>query len=558
MKKLYEEAILNIKELIKLKEQQILLLNKLDKHSDTIPLTFKIKNYNIWVMSLNKCIKKNVNIENKDDIIKLQLTKSLENKLIELFENGNIKAINNTKTVLLHLEADTEKINKASGDKHSVNMFDSIHSTDDSIDRVVSKDSMEGIVKNNINSINNDIGRKIGIDFDDKVDDTIIRKSDYQQKGVENIHIIEKKIDKQDKQDKHLTSVTKKTRVTPKADKILIDKSLLINTDTVMSIDTFVDTSKIESQPKILASEVRPSDPRGGAIYDIRYLYGVGPKNAEKLVDNGITLDKILAEWSDWIKKNPLNAILMISQMVIPAGYTKKYWDTLSEDKHRTIQLSIFQDKLKKETTTLQSLNVHQLLGVKYFHDMSQKIPREEVKQAEKILIATANHMNKDINLTLCGSYRRGKDKSGDIDCLITHKDIKTQDDLKYNNINILASIVELLTNIGFLVDHLTDFGCTKYMGFCIIKQQGKKNPITRRIDIRFIPYDSYGTALLYFTGSKKFNTQMRAHALQKGYSLNEYNLKKISDNELFYFNTEEDVFTFLKYPYKTPSARDI
>ena len=86
---------------------------------------------------------------------------------------------------------------------------------------------------------------------------------------------------------------------------------------------------------------------------------------------------------------------------------------------------------------------------------------------------------------------------------------------------------------------------------------------IVRRIDIRFIPYNSYGAAILYFTGSKLFNTQMRTWAIGKGYSLNEYGLKKLKDSKnkediLLPCKTEEEVFRILDYPYKTPEQRDI
>jgi DNA polymerase/3'-5' exonuclease PolX len=130
-------------------------------------------------------------------------------------------------------------------------------------------------------------------------------------------------------------------------------------------------------------------------------------------------------------------------------------------------------------------------------------------------------------------------------------------EDLENSAINILAKFVELLSNLDFIVDHLTDFGKSKYMGFCIIKQTNKNN-IARRIDIRFIPFNSYGSSILYFTGSKTFNTQMRTHAIGKGYSLNEYGLKRLANNEFISCKTEEEVFTILNYPYKTPQERDI
>ena len=230
----------------------------------------------------------------------------------------------------------------------------------------------------------------------------------------------------------------------------------------------------------------------------------------------------------------------------------------ISEERKHSILMTQLYKRLENETKYLSKLNSHQLLGVKYFHDMSQKIPREEVQRAEKILQTTATYMNSEMIITLCGSYRRGRLKSGDIDCLITHPKIASMEDLDTYPDNILSRFVELLTNVGFLVDHLTDYGRSKYMGFCIVKQQKKKTNIARRIDIRFIPYNSYGAAILYFTGSKTFNTQMRTWAMSKGFSLNEYGLKKISDGSFLECKTEEEVFKILNYPYKKPEDRDM
>jgi DNA polymerase/3'-5' exonuclease PolX len=319
-----------------------------------------------------------------------------------------------------------------------------------------------------------------------------------------------------------------------------------------------IDTSKIEAQPKILSEESRPNDPRGAAIFDLRYIYGIGPKNAEKLVDSGITLERLLEDWSIWIKQDKNNAIVMPSKMALPSELSKRQYESLTPEKQHSLQMAKLNKRLDNETKYLAKLNSHQLLGVKYFHDMSQKIPRDEVQRAERILKAAAAHMNPDLQITLCGSFRRGRIKSGDIDCLITHPQITSMEKLDTHPVNILSKFVELLTNLDFLIDHLTDYGRSKYMGFCIVKQQGKKTNIARRIDIRFIPYNSYGAAILYFTGSKNFNTQMRTWALGKGYSLNEYGLKKIKDNILTTCQTEEEVFEILAYPYKKPEERDI
>ena len=197
----------------------------------------------------------------------------------------------------------------------------------------------------------------------------------------------------------------------------------------------------------------------------------------------------------------------------------------------------------------LDNLTHHQKLGVKYYYDVLKPIPHEIIQEVEK-------YLNKfDFKFNICGSYRRKKKTSGDIDVLI-EKENKS-----------LKEIIHILTKKKFLVDHLTEDGSTKYMGFCKIK-----NSHHMRIDIRLIPKESYPFALLYFTGSKKTNTMMRNQAIKLGFKLNEYSLVKTnvplySDNNFdkskmtrtdipVYFDSEEMIFECLNLNYIKPEDR--
>ena len=359
----------------------------------------------------------------------------------------------------------------------------------------------------------------------------------------------------------------KNTEYTGKND---LENNRNINPDDTKT--QIIDTTKIEAQPKILNGEVRPSDLRGGLIFDLRYIHGVGGVIAIKLVDNGVTLEGLLKEWNDWISKDINNSILTLYKMPKPGQYTKAQWDLFDKNKKYSILETNLKRKLTTETTMLHKIHKSSLVGIKYFHDMSLKIPRSEIIKAELILKKIASHMNKDMLVMICGSYRRGRDKSGDVDCLIAHPLIKTKFDLDNSPVNLLSSFVELLMDNNVITDQL-DMGSKKFMGFCNIMQFMKKplslgnannenhnhnHNVSRRIDIRFVPYESYGSAILYFTGSKTFNTNMRSHALKKGYSLNEFGLTKISDGTIIPCSTEEEIFKIINYPYKTPNERDI
>ena len=69
---------------------------------------------------------------------------------------------------------------------------------------------------------------------------------------------------------------------------------------------------------------------------------------------------------------------------------------------------------------------------------------------------------------------------------------------------------------------------------------------------------EEYPFAILYFTGSKDFNTLMRQHALNKGLSMNEYSLKHSSDKSVVdhEFKEEKDIFDYLGMDYVEPCNR--
>ncbi|MDQ6748300.1 MAG: PHP domain-containing protein [Candidatus Dormibacteraeota bacterium] len=50
------------------------------------------------------------------------------------------------------------------------------------------------------------------------------------------------------------------------------------------------------------------------------------------------------------------------------------------------------------------------------------------------------------------------------------------------------------------------------------------------QVDLRVVPPEHFGAALMYFTGSKAHNVRMRALALKQGLTLNEYGLMKLAD----------------------------
>lgn len=226
--------------------------------------------------------------------------------------------------------------------------------------------------------------------------------------------------------------------------------------------------------------------------------------------------------------------------------------------------------KMLKEFIKKKKIEVNEKieLGLRYYGVYQKDIPRVEIDEINKILDKIIKKFNKTYKLNeqnkyiyqICGSYRREKPKSGDIDILVSKLDTITDENSNNSDddINHLERIVNILkTNLKYndnkplLIDDITDKNFeTKYMGFA----KYKNNPV-RRIDIRFVPYDSYFSALLYFTGSAELNKKMRSIAKKLNLKLSEYGLFK-EDGTKLKIKSEEDFFKKLDLDYIEPKYR--
>jgi len=204
--------------------------------------------------------------------------------------------------------------------------------------------------------------------------------------------------------------------------------------------------------------------------------------------------------------------------------------------------------KTIEELKNIKNLPENVKKGLKYYDKIKFKIPRSEMDEIENFLVTTLYEI--DINLfgVVCGSYRRLLPTSNDIDFFIVHPKIKTKKDMK--NKKYLKTFIEKLRIKNFIIDSFTsDDVITKFMGIC------KWNNTLRRIDIRYIPYESYYFALLYFTGNGEFNRKMRQLAIIQDYLLNEYGIYK--NKKMIHVKSEKEIFDILKMEYISPDKRN-
>ena len=196
---------------------------------------------------------------------------------------------------------------------------------------------------------------------------------------------------------------------------------------------------------------------------------------------------------------------------------------------------------LKDIQKNINVLNRQQQIGFKYYDDLLKKIPRISITVIQTIVryILDTNFGKNTYKLQISGSYRRGKSFSNDMDILIV------------SNKFTLKEIVEVLVKYNIISDILS-MQNEKFMG---VGHCPRSDEPYFRIDIEFLPEEEFAYGLLYFTGSKDFNREIRQHAKNMGYTLNQHGLKDAS-GKYIKAKTEEDIFKILDLVYIEPKNR--
>src|SRR5712691_11295829 len=140
---------------------------------------------------------------------------------------------------------------------------------------------------------------------------------------------------------------------------------------------------------------------------------------------------------------------------------------------------------------------------------------------------------------TPAGSLRRGRETVGDLDLLVTGKccDTDSQRNAVIDRIVSFPGILEVLAK----GENKVSFKLRSGM----------------QVDVRLLPPDSFGAAMQYFTGSKNHNVQLRQRALKQGYTLNEYGLVRMEDEQRVAGKTEEEIYKTLGLDWISPELRE-
>lgn len=257
---------------------------------------------------------------------------------------------------------------------------------------------------------------------------------------------------------------------------------------------------------------------------------GVGRGIAEKIMEF-LETGKI-KEYDKLKKSMPMDFEALMSIEGMGPKKVRTLYDKLKIKTVKDLEAAAKAGKIRKlagfgqktEENILKGITFAQKSGGRMLLGLALPIAEEIVSEMKKLSYVK--------HASYAGSLRRKKETIGDIDILVTS-----------------PKPSEVISNF------------TKMKGVIDVIAQGPTKASVHltsglQVDLRVLPENRYGAALMYFTGSKEHNIELRKIAIAKRMKLSEYGLFR--GNKVVAGRTEEEVYKVLGLDYIEPEMREV
>lgn len=266
----------------------------------------------------------------------------------------------------------------------------------------------------------------------------------------------------------------------------------------------------------------------GSTVAELKELPGIGDAIASKILEY---LDTGKMEALEKLRKEQggISADLMDIEDLGPKR-VRQLQDELGIETVDDLIAAAKAGKLRELPRFSEGLEQKILEHARNVESHTKRFKRSDIIYEVEKLLLTIQKVPHVTKAAVAGSYRRKKETVGDIDILtVTTKPSEVSD--------AIASLpfVERVAAHG---DKKLSFDMTNDL----------------RVDVRFVREDQWGSALMYFTGSKEFNIALRKSAMSKGCKLNEYGL--FDGDKVIASEAEQDIFDALDLDYVEPENR--
>lgn len=269
-------------------------------------------------------------------------------------------------------------------------------------------------------------------------------------------------------------------------------------------------------------------------VQHLDQLKGIGESIAEKIIEYLQT--GRIKTFENLQKQVPLQMLELMEVNGMGPSTLKVMHEELGIDTRDELVVAIEKGKL----STLKGFGEKKIDNIKralklYKESGNRLLLGDAIEIGEGIL-DEIKKIKGVIRSELAGSLRRRKETIGDIDIII---------------VCALKSRKSIITNFTGLpqVERVIAAGDTKAS---VVLHDHKI-----QVDIRLVDESEYGSALLYFTGSKEHNIRLRLMAKNKGWKISEYGLFHAKSQRKLQGNTEAGMYDMLGMDFIPPELRE-
>lgn len=268
---------------------------------------------------------------------------------------------------------------------------------------------------------------------------------------------------------------------------------------------------------------------RRGGIKAVAEIPGVGKSTAEKiatLIDTGS-----LPYYEELRGKTPVDITALSGIEGLGPKMIKSLYDHLGVRTIADLEAAAKAGKVRPLPHFGEKSEQKILKGIAFLKKSGGRVPLGEALPVVTGLAERLRAVPGVARLEVAGSIRRRKDTIGDGDLLVVSSEPQR--------------VMDALAGLPEVAD--------------VIAHGPAKTSVKLRsgmdVDMRVVPADSFGAALLYFTGSKAHNIQLRKMAIAKELKLSEYGVFR--GEKSIAGRTEEEVYAALGLPYIPPELRE-
>lgn len=297
---------------------------------------------------------------------------------------------------------------------------------------------------------------------------------------------------------------------------------------------------------------------------------GIGPKIADKIIEY-CTTGK-MKELAELEKEVPAGVLELMEIPGLGPKTVAVLWKQGGVESIAQLKKAIDSGELLS-LPRMGEKSVHKLKeSIAIAEEGQKRLPLGVAMAVAEDFVEAMRRVKHVVDVSYAGSLRRGKETIGDIDILVSVKKPEHADEVAeaFRALPRVKQIITAGATKSSVRASIRAANGRVSNGDTDLRSKGGEIETVAgpsvQVDLRVLPVESWGAALMYFTGSKEHNIRLRERALKQECTLNDYGLFPEDGEDTppqtrgvkpIVSKTEEEIYQKLGLPWIPPELRE-